>query len=158
MGKPCIFLDRDGVINFNAPPGDYIRTAGDFHLIPEVAAWIRIFNALEYLVIVVTNQRGIALGLMTEADLAAIHRQMTDELAQQGARIDDIFYCPHEEGSCECRKPRPGMVLEAVRKWDIEVSRSALIGDSDGDQQLAAACGLKFIAVRNGKVLGSVYP
>lgn len=152
MGKPCIFLDRDGVINVSPPKGDYIRNADEFRLIPEVVDWIRIFNALDYRVIVVTNQRGIALGLMTEDDLAAIHEKMRNELAARGARIDDVFYCPHGEGECDCRKPRPGMILEAVRKWDIDLDRSAMIGDSKRDEELARACGLRFIAVQDGKV------
>jgi D-glycero-D-manno-heptose 1,7-bisphosphate phosphatase len=158
MSKPCIFLDRDGVINVNAAPGEYIRHPGEFRLISETADWIRIFNALDYLVIVVTNQRGIALGCMTGADLAAIHEKMIRELAAHGARIDDVFHCPHEEGVCDCRKPLPGMILEAARKWDIDLSRSALIGDSRRDEELAARCGLRFIAVRDGKVTGVSRP
>ena len=74
---------------------------------------------------------------MTEIDLAEIHEKMCSALAEQGARIDDIFYCPHEEGACDCRKPRPGLVRRANEKWDIDLSRSLLIGDSERDAELA---------------------
>ena len=103
-------MDRDGVINEKAPPGGYITSHQQFRLLPQAVEWIRLFNALDFLVIVVTNQRGVARGLMTEAELALIHQKMHHELAKHGARIDDIFYCPHDVDSCECRKPKPGMI------------------------------------------------
>ena len=99
--------------------------------------WIRLFNALDMLVIVVTNQRGVALELMTESTLNDIHRRMAEELASAGARIDDVFCCIHAENACECRKPRPGMILAAARKWDIDLTQSLLIGDSDSDCEAA---------------------
>jgi len=147
----CVFLDRDGVINEKPAPGEYIRSSGEFRLLPNIADWIRLFNALEYLVIVITNQRGVARGLMTEAALATIHSRMLQELAAKGARIDDIFYCPHEENSCECRKPKPGLVHAARDKWKIDLAHSLLLGDSDSDEQLAAACGVRFLRVLDGR-------
>ncbi len=152
MGRTCVFFDRDGVINHNAPPGDYIRSWEQFRLIPQVVDWIRLLNRLDYLVIVITNQRGVALGLMTEAQLNEIHANMQTQLLNLGARIDDIFYCPHDEGSCDCRKPLPGMIQKAVQKWDINLTRSALIGDSKRDEGLALACGLRFIPVAEGRL------
>src|SRR5690242_10402196 len=128
MGRPCIFMDRDGVINVRAPRGEYIERWEDWRLVPEAVNWIKLFNALGYLVIVVTNQRGVALGRMTAEDVECIHSEMVKLLAAHGARVDDVFYCPHEAGTCGCRKPLPGMVREAAAKWDIDLSRSALIG------------------------------
>jgi histidinol-phosphate phosphatase family protein len=153
LSRPCVFLDRDGVINEKAPEGDYVVSWSRFHFLPNIADWIRLFNAMDQLVIVVTNQRGIARGRMTEADLAEIHKKMCSVLGQQGARIDDIFYCPHEEGTCDCRKPRPGLVRSAKEKWDIDLSRSLLIGDSERDAELARACGLRFLRAADGRLV-----
>ena len=145
MSRPCVFLDRDGVINEKAPPGEYIRNWKEFRFLPNVSDWIRIFNALGYLVIVVTNQRGIARGMVSQADADELHSKMVRELSERGARIDDIFLCPHEEDTCNCRKPRPGLVLQAREKWDIDLGRSLMIGDSARDEALAAACGMRFL-------------
>lgn len=143
--RACVFLDRDGVINEKAPPHDYIRSWSQFRFLPGIVDWIRIFNALDYLVIVVTNQRGIARGLMTRESVDDIHDKMVRELERAGARIDDVFVCPHEENTCDCRKPRPGLVKRAAAKWDIDVARSLMIGDSDADEALAEGCSLRFL-------------
>jgi D-glycero-D-manno-heptose 1,7-bisphosphate phosphatase len=150
--RRCVFLDRDGVINVKPACGEYIRSWEEFRLIPAVVDWIRLLNALDFMVIVVTNQRGVALGLMSQADLDRIHREMCAELERAGARIDDVLCCVHEEGACECRKPRTGMILEAARKWDIDIGRSIVVGDSERDRLLAHACRMKFVAVADGKV------
>lgn len=151
--RRCLFLDRDGVINAAPPEGDYIRRWDEFRLLPEAVAWIRLFKAAGFLAIVITNQRGVARGLYTEADLLALHEKMRAALAAEGAVLDDIFYCPHEEDTCNCRKPRPGMVLDAQKKWDIDLAASLLIGDSQRDRLLAEGCGIPFALVREGKVL-----
>jgi histidinol-phosphate phosphatase family protein len=151
--RRCVFLDRDGVINQKPPPHEYIGSWADFRLLPNIVDWIRLFNALDELVIVVTNQRGIARGIMSAGAVEEIHRNMSAELARRGALIHDIFYCPHEEGTCNCRKPRPGLVLQAQAKWNIDLAQSILIGDSDADEQLAANCGLRFVRVAGGHLL-----
>ena len=154
MKRRCIFLDRDGVINVKAPAGEYIRTWQEFQLIPAVVDWIRLFNVLDFLVVVVTNQRGVARGVVEPADLGEIHRRMVHQLAGEGARVDDVFACPHEENSCNCRKPGTGLVLEAAEKWNIDISRSVMIGDSESDRQLAENCGMRFVCVRDGQITG----
>ncbi len=156
MSRRCVFLDRDGVINEKPPKGEYIRTPAEFRLLPNVPDWIRLFNALELLVVVITNQRGVALGVMGEDDLAAIHAKMTRELAVLGARVDDVFYCPHALDNCDCRKPKPGLVYRARDKWDIDLSCSLLLGDSDNDRDLAAACEISFLRVSHGRILGTL--
>ena len=153
MKRRAVFLDLDGVINEPAPPGEYIRNWGEFRLLPNVADWIRLFNALDLLVIVVTNQRGVALGRMTAGDVEDIHRRMREELAAQGARIDDVLWCPHQEGACECRKPRPGLVYQARDRWDIDLDASLLIGDSERDRELARVCGMRFVRAAGGRIL-----
>jgi len=142
-----VFLDRDGVINEKAPPHDYVRDWSGFRLLPNIADWIRIFNALDYLVIVITNQRGIARGVMTPESVDDIHRRMLDSLARLGSRIDDVFLCPHEENACDCRKAKPRLIFQAQAKWDIDTARSLMIGDSEDDAGLAAACGMRFLRV-----------
>ncbi len=153
MARRCVFFDRDGVINEKPAAHEYVRNWSEFRFLPNIVDWIRSFKALGYLAIVVSNQRGVARGAMTAEDVEDIHRHMTAELARQGAALDDIYYCPHEEGSCNCRKPLPGMVIEAQKKWDIDLTDSLLIGDSDSDEQLAANCGLRFIKVENGRMV-----
>lgn len=147
-----MFLDRDGVINRKPADGEYIRNWKEFELIPTVVDWIRLFNSLGLLVIVVTNQRGVARGLIQQTDLAEIHDRMIRELNQRGAHINDIFCCPHENNACDCRKPKPGLVRQACQKWDVDMSRSILIGDSDADRQLAEGCGLPFVQAREGRI------
>ena len=151
--RPCVFMDRDGVINKKAKPGEYIRTCQEFELIPAAAEWIRLFNSVGLLVIVVTNQRGVALGQIEPDELERIHEAMHRQLAQAGARVDDIFVCPHDINSCSCRKPRPGMVQAASRKWNISIADSAMIGDSPSDLELALSCGLRFVPVAEGRIL-----
>ena len=151
MKRRCVFLDRDGVINVKLE-GLYVRSWAEFEFFPAIFDWVRLFNALDYLVIVVTNQRGVALGRMTEGDVAAIHSTMVEELSARGARIDDVFVCVHHAGVCDCRKPKPGMVYEARDKWNIDLAQSVLIGDSDSDAELAANCGLRFLRARNGSL------
>ena len=128
------FLDRDGVINRKAPEGQYVTSWEDFHLLPEVIEGIAQLNRARLCVIVVTNQRCVAKGLLAEADLKKLHQQMSDYLAQAGATIDAIYYCPHElEPPCRCRKPAPGMLLEAARSRGLDLAASWMIGDSDTD-------------------------
>ena len=153
MSRPCLFLDRDGVINVKLPDGAYVRTWDEFRLIPAAVDWVRLFNTVGYLVVVVTNQRGVARGLIRPEDLDDIHARMTAELARRGARVDGVLVCPHEEATCDCRKPRPGLIREAQRRWDIDLGRSLLIGDSESDRQLAVNCGLHFLLARDGHIV-----
>ncbi len=151
--RRCVFLDRDGVINVAPRRGEYVRTWEEFRLIPQIVDWGRILKACGFLLIVVTNQRAVARGLLSEQALAQIHEKMREELNRLGVLIDDVFCCPHDEGMCDCRKPLPGLITRAAQKWNIVVSESVLIGDTDTDRQLAAACGMTYIHVRNGDVL-----
>jgi D-glycero-D-manno-heptose 1,7-bisphosphate phosphatase len=151
-------LDRDGVINAAAPEGEYIRRWDEFRLLPEVVSWIRLFKAAGFLAIVLTNQRGIALGQYSEADLQDLHAKMRAELEAQGAILDDVFYCPHAEAACNCRKPLPGMVIQAQRKWGIDLGASLLIGDGERDRLLAERCGIPFALVRDGRVVETSIP
>ena len=144
--KKSIFLDRDGVINKKLI-GEYVKTLEEFEILPGVKEAIKKFHDLGYLVIVITNQQGIGKGLMTEEDLKKIHEYMVKELEY----IDDIFYCPHLEGTCDCRKPRPGMLLKAQEKWNIDFSKSWMIGDDDRDVLCGKSVGCKTIKIGEDK-------
>lgn len=153
MKRRCVFLDRDGVINVKPADGEYIRSWEEFKFIPEVVDWIRLFNVLGFMVIVVTNQRGVGRALIQPEVLHEIHSKMVAELARAGARVDDVLFCPHEEDTCDCRKPKPGLIVQAQKKWDIDTEGSVLIGDSERDRLLADRCGMRFILVRNGRII-----
>jgi D-glycero-D-manno-heptose 1,7-bisphosphate phosphatase len=140
----AVFLDRDGVINQKAPGERYVTRWEDFHLLPGVIEGIAQLNRAGLRVIVVTNQRCVAKGLLTEADLEKLHRQMCEHLAAAGARIDAIYYCPHELApACDCRKPAPGMLLRAARTHGLDLATSWMIGDSDSDIQAGKNAGCR---------------
>jgi D-glycero-D-manno-heptose 1,7-bisphosphate phosphatase len=144
------FLDRDGVINPNAPDGGYTTRWEDFHFLPGVAEAIALLNRANYLVIVVTNQRGVAKGLLTIQTLEDIHLKMTTHLAAAGARLDAIYYCPHgSDQPCACRKPSPGMLLSAAHDHDIDLKNSWMIGDTDSDIEAGKHAGCRTIKITN---------
>lgn len=142
-----LFLDRDGVINLRMKD-DYIRSWDQFRFLPGVREAIAKLSPVFGKIIVVTNQQGIGKKLYTEADLAWIHAEMETEIQQAGGRIDGIFYCPHLVGDplCNCRKPRPGLALQAKEKFpSIDFSRSLMVGDSNSDMQFAKGLGMRTI-------------
>ena len=144
------FLDRDGTINKKAPAGDYIKRPGEVRLLPGAAEAIKRLNDAGVAVIVVSNQRGIALGRMSERDLKDVHAELAARLeAATGARVDAFFHCPHDLDRCTCRKPAPGMFLQARARFpSIELERSAIIGD--GPEDVEAGRRLGMITLRVG--------
>lgn len=158
--QKAIFLDRDGVIN---PDSDFIKSPEEFELYPYTAAAIQRINQSGYAAVVVTNQSAVARNLCTEADLRRIHDKMETRLGEQGAKVDDIRYCPHHPdrdpvfGSssyridCDCRKPKPGMLLQAADAFHISLADSFMIGDSDRDKEAGKRAGCITIGVRSGK-------
>ena len=138
------FLDRDGVVNEKRPQGEYVTRLEEMHFLPGVAAAIAMLNRAGFRVIVVSNQRCVAKGLITTADLEAMHQRMCNALASAGATIDGAYYCPHDtEPSCNCRKPAPGMLLDAARAHRIDLSASWMIGDSETDVEAGRNAGCK---------------
>ena len=135
----AVFLDRDGTIARDVP---YCSRPEDFELLPDVAEGIKLLNEHGFKVVVVTNQSGIARGYFTEKMLAEIHDKMITQLAEHGAHVDAIYYCPHHpDDNCECRKPKPKMVFQAALDLDIELGQSYVIGDSEMDVELARQAG-----------------
>jgi D-glycero-D-manno-heptose 1,7-bisphosphate phosphatase len=143
------FLDRDGVINRKAATEDeYVTRWQEMQILPGVAEGIALLNRAGFLVIVVSNQRGVAKGLITEAELNSIHKRMCDELMRAGAVIHSVYYCPHAlDPPCDCRKPQPGMLLRAAHMYHIELKCSWMIGDSDKDVGAGRSAGCKTVRV-----------
>lgn len=152
--KRAVFLDRDGTINIEK---DYLYQINDFEFIPGAAEAIRMLNQAKIMVVVVTNQSGVARGYYTEEDVENLHRHIATELARSGAHVDVWLYCPHHpdgRGSyalpCTCRKPLPGMLLDAAARHDIDLESSAIIGDKRADIEAGQAAGCRTILVRTG--------
>jgi len=147
MTNRAVFLDRDGTM---AKDVHYCRRPEDFKLFPNTAKAIKLLNEHGFKVIVVTNQSGIARGYFTEETLAQIHEKMKSDLAKEGAWIDGIYYCPHHpDDNCDCRKPKPKLVLQAVRERDIELKHSFVVGDLEMDVGLGKTVGCKTILLRD---------
>lgn len=150
-----VFLDRDGVINEEV---DLLHHVDQLRLIPGAASAIAQFNQMGLPVAVVTNQPVVARGLCTEDDIQAIHEALRKLLAAEGAHVDVIEFCPHHENAnlpeyrtvCECRKPRPGMLLRAAARLGVDPSKGIIIGDRTGDIRAGQAAGCKTILVRTG--------
>lgn len=144
----AVFLDRDGVINRKLPDDNYVKNNSEFELLPGVRTAMSIFSRLGYLLVVVTNQRGIARGLMDEDSLNCVHDYMRRQLLEHGVFLDGVYYCPHDrDEGCNCRKPQPGMILEACRHFDIDLDQSYLVGDSDSDMAAALNAGVRAIRI-----------
>jgi D-glycero-D-manno-heptose 1,7-bisphosphate phosphatase len=148
--RRALFLDRDGVINVNR--ADHVKSWDEFEFLPRSLDALRQIATSDFLVVVTTNQAAIARGMVAEATVRDIHAHMTTAVARAGGRLDAIYYCPHlPEANCDCRKPRPGMYLQAAREWDIDRTRSYVIGDALADVVAAQAIGAQPILVLTGR-------
>jgi len=141
-----VFLDRDGVINEKMPEGRYVASWSDFHLLPGVPEAIARLNRAGLRVIVVSNQRGIALGYYTCAAVNGIHERLQGLLKSRGAQIDAFYYCPHDKNACTCRKPNPGLFEQAAARFgEIEAASSVMIGDSLSDVEFGRRLGMRTV-------------
>lgn len=151
------FLDRDGVINRKAPEGQYVTRWEDFEFLPRVAEAIALLECAGFSVIVVSNQRGVAKGLLTIAELELIHERMLKQLAAAEAHLTAVYYCPHDNGpSCSCRKPAPGMLFQAAREHRIDLTSSWMVGDSDIDMEAGKAAGCRTVRVLSNGTLPEI--
>lgn len=161
MPNKALFFDRDGTLNIDT---HYLHDPADFVWVEGAVDAIRWANERGYLVIVVTNQSGIARGYYDEADVHRLHDWMNAELAVHGARIDAFYYCPHHTDgsvpaytkSCDCRKPAPGMLLRAIAEHDIDPAVSYLFGDAQSDVTAAANAGIRGVQYTGGSLLECV--
>ena len=144
----AVFLDRDGVINVRPPEGLYITSVDELVILEGVAESIAQLNASGFLVIVVTNQRCIARGLVTAEEVSNIHQKMLKLIGGVAGRIDGVFVCPHDcTDNCDCRKPKPGMLLRAASDYSIDLHSSWMVGDSVSDIAAGQAAGCRTIMV-----------
>lgn len=147
----ALFLDRDGVINKEK---NYLYKIEDFEFIDGVFETCKYFQDKGYLIIVITNQAGIARGKYTEKDYQILTDWMMNEFKKQDINIKKVYHCPHHpdfSGECECRKPNPGMILQAQQEFDIDLSQSILVGDKNSDIEAGINAGVKMnYLVRTG--------
>ena len=151
----AVFLDRDGTINEDA---EYLSDPNKLKLIPGSGEAIRLINEAGLLAIVLTNQSGVARGYFPEAQVGVVNKRLDLLLAQEGAKVDAYYYCPHHptEGiapyrmECDCRKPKTGMIEKAVKDMNIDFKASYMVGDKLSDLQMADDAGAKGILVRTG--------
>jgi D-glycero-D-manno-heptose 1,7-bisphosphate phosphatase len=152
----AVFLDRDGVLNQEM--GDYVCWFEDFHLLDNFDA-LKTLQSRGYILLVATNQGGLAKGWYTEDELAKMHTYLKAEYQKHGVLITDIFYCPHHPdftGDCDCRKPKPGLLLQGIEKYNIDPAKSYFIGDRERDIEAATAAGVKGILVDSDQPLSEV--
>jgi histidinol-phosphate phosphatase family protein len=146
--KKVIFLDRDGVINKKPPKADYVRNWSEFEFLPGAIEALKLLTQNGYNIYIITNQPGIARGMMSEHDLKVIHKKLEEELEEHDAKINQIYYCPHGwDDGCECRKPKPGMFFQAAREHNLDLTKTIFIGDDERDLQAGDAAGCKTILV-----------
>ena len=145
--KKCVFFDRDGIVN-RVPEREYIERWEDFYLEPGFVAALEIVSEHNYEAVIVTNQRGVALGVMTREAVENIHDNLRAMLKDKyDLTLLDIFCCPHDNGECDCRKPKPGMLLQAAEKHGIDLKSSWMIGDNVTDIEAGRAAGCRTIYV-----------
>lgn len=151
-----LFLDRDGVINEKAAPGDYITSWDAFRFCEGIADLLAVAAERGFHNIVITNQQCVGKGLLSQAALESLHRRMIRELASAGARIDRIYYCPHlESDGCTCRKPRPGMLQQAIHDLGdgVDIANSFFVGDTETDMTAGKAVGVNTVLLGKEETL-----
>jgi D-glycero-D-manno-heptose 1,7-bisphosphate phosphatase len=152
----AVFLDRDGVLNHEM--GDYIRRIEDFIVLDNFAA-LKELQDRGYLLIVATNQGGLAKGWYTEEELSKMHQKLRDDYGAHGVTFTDFFYCPHHPdftGDCDCRKPKPGLLVNGIEKYNIDPALSYFIGDRERDVVAGTAAGVKGILIDSDQPISTV--
>src|SRR5450830_850444 len=151
-GRSCVFIDRDGTLNVEK---NYLHKYADWEWIPGSVDMLRQLHAAGFLAIVVTNQAGVARGYYDAAAIDELHVRVGEDLAAAGARIDAYYYCPHHplyglQRDCHCRKPAPGMLLQAAKDWDIDLAKSWMVGDKLSDIEAGLTAGVRCVMVETG--------
>ncbi len=152
--EPTVILDRDGVLNRKPPQAQYVRDWSEWEWLPGSLEALRLLREANWRTIIASNQPGIGRGVMSEADLEALHSRMKQEIAEAGGRIDAIYYCPHGwDEDCECRKPKPGLLYQAQRDFHLDLTRTPIVGDDERDAAAAAAADCPFHRVNDTRSL-----
>ncbi len=155
--KKAIFFDRDGVLNTD---DGYVHSMEALHWVDGAREMIAELSQKGWLIFVVTNQSGVARGYYTEDDVKKLHREMNEEFARYGGQVTEFFYCPHLEGAavpaydvcCDCRKPKPGMILRAMKKYGISTENAVLFGDGKRDIEAAERAGIRGFLFTGGNI------
>lgn len=155
MKRPAVFIDRDGTISEEV---GYINHPSRFRVFPYAARAIKLLNDQGWLAIIITNQAGVARGYFSESMIETVHDNLRQELGDEGARVDAIYYCAHHptvgeppyRQECDCRKPKPGLINRATKDLDIALEQSWMIGDRYGDVELARNAGVRSVLVLSG--------
>jgi D,D-heptose 1,7-bisphosphate phosphatase len=146
--KKAVFLDRDGTICEDV---NYLSNSDDLKIFPFAAEAVRLLNENNFLAILITNQSGIARGFFDENVLSEIHEKLVSELAEQNAKLDAIYFCPHNsEDNCDCRKPKTGMIEQAAKDFSIDLKNSWMVGDKAIDVETGFNAGTKSALVLTG--------
>lgn len=141
--KKCLFLDRDGIINEDIA---YAHKPEQIVFVPGIFQVCRLMQKRGFMIVIVTNQSGIARGYYDEAEFAQLTRWMNQQFIRRGIHISAVYHCPHHpkiSGPCHCRKPNPGMLQQAIKRFNIDPNQSYMIGDKMSDMQAALAAGIK---------------
>lgn len=152
--RPTVILDRDGVLNRRPPPAHYVRSWEDWHWLPGALEALRLLHQGGWRILLASNQPGVGRNLMSESDLMAVHERMRRDARAAGGEIDAIYCCTHrwDEG-CDCRKPKPGLLFQAQRDFDLDLTRTPFIGDDERDADAAEAAQSPFLGVTTGRSL-----
>ena len=143
-----VFLDRDGVINQER--SDYVKSISELEIYPNVAKNIKLLKDAGFLVVVITNQSAVNRGIITHEMINQIHNSIQDHLKKHGTFLDGFYYCPHTPNeNCNCRKPKPGLLQQAILELNIDLNSSWMIGDSDSDIEAADSVGCKAIKIND---------
>ena len=135
------FFDRDGIINYDY---GYVHKIKDFHFVKGIFDVLKFLLTKNFKIIIVTNQSGIGRGMYSESDFINVNNWMLEEMKKESITILDVFFCPHgPDSTCNCRKPKPGMLFDAIRKYNISLTKSLMVGDSARDIQAAKEAGIK---------------
>jgi len=152
----AVFLDRDGVLNHEM--GDYIRNIKDFKILDNFEA-LKTLQDKGYKLIVATNQGGLAKGWYTEENLAEMHDELKKQYKAYGVEFTDVYYCPHHPdftGPCDCRKPKPGLLLRGIEEHNIDPAQSYFIGDRERDVEAGTAAGVKGILIDSDQPISTI--
>ncbi|MBU1855979.1 MAG: HAD family hydrolase [Verrucomicrobia bacterium] len=148
----CVFFDRDGIVNASPGADRYVTRWEDFHLLPEFVEALRTVRAHGYQAVIVTNQRAVARGLVSVAEVEAMHRYLRDLLLKSySLDLLDVACCPHDVGECDCRKPSPGMLKAMALKHGLDLAASWMVGDAETDIEAGQRAGCRTIRVNGGE-------
>jgi len=153
----AVFLDRDGVLNKEL--GDYVCRLEDFKVLEHNFVPLKELQDRGYLLIVATNQGGLAKGWYTETQLAEMHQHLKDTYAEHGVTFTDVYYCPHHPlftGECDCRKPQPGMLLRGIAQYNLDPAQSYFIGDRERDVEAGQKAGVTGILINSDQPISEV--